>query len=69
MGRYINYSINIPTGNTTYNVFWAADKLSEQQDVEAGVNVIVNNKPAATVKCSGKNIVNNMEGVELKKSE
>lgn len=69
MGRYISYSVNIPNGSTTYNVFWATDKLTEEHAVEAGVNVETNNKLLATVNCSGKNIKQNLEGIDLKAAE
>jgi hypothetical protein len=69
MGRSISYAVDIPNKDTTYNVFWGADRLSENQAVEAGVNVFVNKKLVATVLCTDKNIVNNLEGVKLKPTE
>lgn len=67
IGRYISYAVNIPNGNTNYNVFWSVDKLSDDKSIDAGVNVEVNNKLAATVSCAGeKNIVQNIEGIQLK---
>lgn len=69
MGRYMNYSVDIPNGKTTYSVFHAVDKLAEKHGIEAGVNVIINNKQAATVKCTEKSIINNLEGIDLKPSE
>jgi len=69
VGRYMSYAVDIPNGNTTYNVFWGADRLSENHSIEAGVNVLINEKMAATVKCSGNNIEQNMEGIDLKPAE
>lgn len=69
VGRYESYSVEIPNGSTTYSVFWGVDRLSEKHAVEAGVDVTVNSQPAATVKCSGKNIINNIPGVDLKAAE
>lgn len=69
MGRYMSYSIDIPNGNTTYNVFWGADRLTDEHAIEAGVNVLISNKMAATVKCSGKKIEQDMEGIDLKPAE
>ena len=67
IGRYISYTVEIPNGNTTYAVFWGADKLTENHAVEAGVSVEVDKKPVATVKCVGeKHIVQNIEGIDLK---
>lgn len=65
IGRYESYTAEIPNGNTVYSVFWSVDKLTEQHAVEAGVNVMVDNNLAATVKCA-KNIVSNLEGIDLK---
>ena len=70
IGRYISYSVNIPNGNTVYNVFWAVDKLSDEHAIEAGVNVEINKELVATVQCVGeKNIVQNIEGIELQRAE
>ena len=67
IGRYISYSVDLPNGNTTYSVFWSLDRLSEKQAaIEAGVNVIIQGQLAATVACSGTNIINRLEGVDLK---
>ena len=69
IGRWMSYAVDIPNGKTVYNVFWGVDRLSDNHDTEAGVNVMVDGKPIATVECTGKNIVQNMEGVDLKQSE
>ena len=70
VGRYLSYSVEIPNGNTIYSVFWGADRVSDEHPIEAGVNVEVNNKLVATVKCAGeKNIVQNIEGIDLKQVE
>ncbi len=69
VGRYESYAVDIPNGNTVYSVFWGGDRLTEGNPVEAGVNVLINNQLAATVKCAGKNIPNNLAGVDLKSSE
>jgi hypothetical protein len=69
MGSSISYAVDIPNGKTTYNVFWSSDRLSEQHAIEAGVNVLINKKLVTTVNCAGENIVNNIEGVDLKPTE
>jgi hypothetical protein len=70
VGRYMSYSVNIPNDNTVYNIFWGVDRLSEEHPIEAGVNVEINKKLVATVKCaSEKNITQNIEGIELKKAD
>lgn len=66
-GRYISYAVEVPNGDTTYNVFWGMDRLTDEHSIDAGVMVEVNNKYVATVKCVGeKNIVQNIEGINLK---
>lgn len=70
VGSWINYSVEIPNANTLYSVFWAANRNSDKHEIEAGVNVIINNKNVATVNCSlEKDITNNIEGINLKPSE
>lgn len=70
VGRWMSYSVEIPNGNTIYSVFWGADRLSENHPIEAGVNVEINKKHAATVKCVGQNkIVQNIEGIDLRATE
>jgi len=56
----------ITKGNTIYSVCHAVDKLVEEHGIEAGVNVTINDKLVATVKCTEKSIINNIEGVDLK---
>ena len=63
IGRSMSYSVNVPNGDTTYRVFWSADRID--QTVEAGVNVLINQKLAATVSC-GDQIVQKLQGVDLK---
>jgi hypothetical protein len=65
VGRSITYAVDVPNGDTSYSVFWAADRLSPNHEVTGGVNVSVNRESVATVNCVGK-IVNNLEGVDLK---
>ncbi|OYV18842.1 MAG: hypothetical protein CG439_1123, partial [Methylococcaceae bacterium NSP1-2] len=52
-----------------YNVFWSADRFSDEHAIEAGVNVLINNELVTTVNCAGENIVNNLEGIDLKPTE
>lgn len=64
MGRYISYSVTIPNGDTEYSVFHGFDKIDDK--IEAGVNVSIKGKHAATVYCSDKNLVHDLEGIDLK---
>ncbi len=65
IGRYLSYAVDIPNGTTTYSVFHGMDRITKEHAIEAGVNVLVHGKLLATVRCSGKQIVNNLEGVDL----
>ncbi|MEQ1537083.1 MAG: hypothetical protein ABL923_14500 [Burkholderiaceae bacterium] len=65
VGRYLSYSVDIPNGTTTYSVFSSMDRITEAHAMDAGVNVWEGEKLLATVKCSGKKMVNNLEGVDL----
>ena len=70
VGRWMSYSVGIPNGKTVYSVFWGVDRLSDEHGVEAGVNVEVEGKHVATVKCGeGSTIIQNMEGIDLKATE
>lgn len=67
IGRYISYAVDVPNGDTTYSVFWGMDRLTDEHTIDAGVNIEVNNKHVATVKCvEEKNIVQNIEDIDLK---
>jgi hypothetical protein len=70
VGRYLSYAVEVPNGNTTYRVFWGADRLTDAHAIEAGVHVEVNKQHVATVKCVGtKPIIQHIEGIDLKPSE
>jgi hypothetical protein len=65
IGRQMNYSIEVPNGDTIYSVYWDVDRLADDPKAAAGVNVSVNDKIVATVECTS-DIINNMAGVDLK---
>lgn len=69
VGRYMSYAVDIPNGKTVYSVFWGVDRLSEEHDIEAGVNVLINGKQAATVMCRPDTVQQELEGIDLKPSE
>ena len=70
MGRYESYSVAVPNGNTTYDVFWSEDRITEGRPVSAGVNVQVSKKHVATVRCVGeKHIVQKIVDTDLKSIE
>ena len=70
IGRWRTYFIEIPNGNAVYSIFWSVDSLAQKNAIEAGVNVEIDQKNAATIKCVGENkIVQHLEGVDLKSTE
>lgn len=70
VGSWMSYAVDIPNGSTTYSVFWGVDRMNENHPIEAGVNVIIKGKQAATVKCAAdKPITQNIEGIDLKPTE
>lgn len=64
IGRYENYSVSIPNGNTVYIVSWARDRLEINQPVEAGVSVEIDGEYVTTVDCATE-ITHNLIGVDL----
>jgi hypothetical protein len=69
VGSTESYAVDIPNGKATYNVFWGVDRLTDAHAIEAGVNVLIDKNLVTTVKCAGKDVVNNIEGVKLKATE
>ncbi|WP_277058223.1 hypothetical protein [Trichlorobacter lovleyi] len=68
MGRYMNYTVELPTGDTVYSIFTGADKIDMKS--ESGVNVSVKGKNVATVKCNEKKKMTvDIEGIDLKPAE
>lgn len=64
IGRYENYSVSIPNGNTVYSVYWSRDRLDVNYPPEAGVTVEIDGDYVATVNCASE-ITNNLIGVDL----
>lgn len=69
VGRYMSDSIEVPNGNAVYSVFFSMDRMTDEHKIDAGVSVLVNDKPAATVSCIEKTIVNNLGDAELKRAD
>lgn len=65
-GSNIAYSVQIPNGNTVYEVFTAVNRMSDEHDMTAGINVEVAGKRAATLACQTETLVHDLEGVDLK---
>ncbi|MFG0750493.1 hypothetical protein [Acinetobacter ursingii] len=65
IGRDEGYSIQIPNGNTTYEVFHTFDKITRQKS--AGVNVMQKDQLLATVNCDpSKPMINKLQGIKLR---
>ncbi|ARP95250.1 hypothetical protein [Bordetella genomosp. 13] len=59
------YNVRVPNGGTSYTVFWSSDR-DPSHSPDAGVEVEINGKVAATVQCLAKRpIRNGMEDVDL----
>ena len=70
VGRYVSYAVNLPNGNTEYSVYWGMDRLSDEHEVEAGVHVSIDGRPAATVRCAPSAAVEqNIEGIDLRAAD
>lgn len=64
IGRYENYSVSIPNGETIYTVFWGRDRLDINAAPEAGVSVDIDGEYITTVDCATE-AVHNLIGVDL----
>lgn len=61
IGRYENYSIKIPNGKFSYEVYWSLDKLSSKNAISSGVDIFEGDKSIAKVVCSkNKKILNKL---------
>ncbi|MFM2429527.1 MAG: hypothetical protein RLZZ511_740 [Cyanobacteriota bacterium] len=65
-GRWMNYSVSVPNGDTTYTVFSGVDKLSPRK--ESGVEVRRNGETLTTVNCT-KVMTDNLRGVQLQPTQ
>ena len=68
IGRYENYSVSVPNGETVYSVFWARDRLDIEQPPEAGVSVEIDGEYITTVDCTTA-ATHNLIGVDLPPTE
>ena len=68
IGRYENYSVSIPNGDTVYSVFWSRDRLEGNADPESGVVVEIDGEYIITVNCA-TNAVHNLIGIDLPPTE
>lgn len=64
MGRYISYSVTIPSGTAKHEVFFSVDRLTEEHEIEAGIYVTVNAQHVAIVNCRAGTLVQKLEGID-----
>ena len=64
IGRHVNYSVIIPNGKTTYEVFSSVDKFDEL--TEYGIYVDVGGKEVATITCKNNTVTDNIADVTLR---
>ncbi len=65
-GSSFNYSVQIPNGNTVYEVFSSTDRMGDEHASTSGINVNAGGKHVATLTCKSGTVVNNIEGISLK---
>ncbi len=66
IGRWMRYSVEVPNGDTHYDVFFSVDRLSDEHPVEAGVEVTINRQQVARVACRDDGaFFQQLEGVDL----
>lgn len=65
IGRWISYSITLPSGDAKYTVFTSANRLTDQHEFEAGVLATIGDAEVARVLCEDP-VTHNIDGVDLK---
>lgn len=68
IGRWIDYSITIPNGDTGYTVFTSLDRISDAHEFEAGVVVNADDKEIGRVLCK-ESITHHIDDIDLKQEE
>ena len=64
-GRYMNNSLNLPNGTTVYRVYSSIERGPSGVS-SAGVEVVINGKPVADVKCDMDTERSDLESVDVK---
>ncbi|WP_323011288.1 hypothetical protein [Castellaniella sp.] len=68
-GNSITYSVQIPNGNTAYEVFVSTDRMSEEHEMVAGINVEVSGQHVSTITCQIDTLQHDIEDISLKPVE
>lgn len=64
-GRYINYSVTVPDGNTEYSAYFSIDRLSDTQQVHAGVQIESEGREVDSIECISDSLIQSLEGAHL----
>ena len=67
IGRTQSYTVNVPNGDTVSSVYDTFDSIDRIQ--ESGVVVEIKGRQVATVKCSGRDTVSNLQGIKLRPAQ
>lgn len=62
----MTYSVQIPNGNTVYEVFVSTDRVGDSHKSTSGINVTIAGKHRATLTCQGDTLRQDLEGILLK---
>ncbi|MGB6007773.1 hypothetical protein [Castellaniella sp.] len=65
-GSEITYSVQIPNGDTVYEVFTSMSRMSNEHEIVSGINVEVAGKHVATLTCLDDTVQQDMEDIPLK---
>jgi hypothetical protein len=65
IGRYVNYSVEVPNGGITYRVYSSIDRNVGEATYEAGVEILQKEESLATVLCQETTVIDHLEGVDL----
>lgn len=69
VGRSMSYTVKVPSKDVEYEVFISMDRLTDKHEIDAGVNVLKGDKTLMTVKCTERDLENNIEDIDLKSYE
>lgn len=69
IGRHLSYSVTIPNGTTRYRVFFSVDRLSDDHDIEAGIDVEINGEHVARIPCRVDTLEQRLEGINLRSDD
>ncbi|TQV62662.1 MAG: hypothetical protein FNT15_06125 [Sulfurovum sp.] len=70
VGRHEFYTIDIPSDNEVYSVFWSMDTKSKDKKIDAGVDIEHDDSKYTTIlNCTQDSIFNSLMGYESQKDK